>query len=69
MHGAGDGVMAEPGKDLGQQLRSDLQTAVDWQWMKVGSQACFMLPSKASPLTQWTAIYLQVKSPVRHAPL
>ena len=36
MHGADGGVMAEPEQDLGQQLRSDLQTAVDWQWLKVG---------------------------------
>ena len=45
MHGAGDGVMAEPEKDLGQQLRSDLQTAVDWQWLKVGPNcaSCFQL--------------------------
>lgn len=46
MHGAEGGVMAEPEKDLGQQLRSDLQTAVDWQWLKVGSHLHFMLPSK-----------------------
>ena len=61
MHGAEGGVMAEPEKDLGQQLRSDLQTAVDWQWLKVGSHLHFMLPSKGTPLTQKTAKYLQLE--------
>ena len=61
MHGAEGGVMAEPEKDLGQQLRSDLQTAVDWQWLKVGSHLHFMLPSKGIPLTQKTAKYLQLE--------
>ena len=54
MHGADGGGMAEPEKDLGQQLCSDLQTAVDWQWLKAGSQPCFMLPSKAPLLTLMT---------------
>ena len=47
MHGADGGVMVEPEKDLGQQLRSDLQTAVDWQWLKVGpNRALCSLPKQ-----------------------